>query len=51
MWAANRRHGLLFETAAAASDDGPVVAIVPDGYWVGDRSRPLEIEKFLRAGP
>jgi hypothetical protein len=35
-----------FETATAATDTGPAVAIMPDGYWVGDSSRPLEIRNL-----
>jgi hypothetical protein len=34
-----------FETSAA-TETGPVVAIVPDGYWAGDPSRPLEIRNL-----
>jgi len=35
-----------FETAAAAVDTGPAVAIMPDGYWVGDPTRALEIRNL-----
>jgi uncharacterized repeat protein (TIGR02543 family) len=34
-----------FETSAA-TESGPVVAIVPDGYWAEDPSRPLEVRNI-----